>query len=248
MRRGLAALGLCLLVALAGCSMLPGGASSSPAPGVEDGALADPAAVLDAHESALVESGFSHDLTIVRTAETRNGTLEDVQRQRLQVAPGASQYLRQVIYGGQGRIVAWGNESVEYRRIDVGGSTRYRSAPPESATAMTGSKAIEPHLSAPFEVVDTEETDDRTLVTLRSTGRPTDMSAFTENTSSIDRYDAELVVDGDGRIHRLNASAAYETDRYPETYEFSYELTAASVPGVERPSWVAEVEAAAAER
>jgi hypothetical protein len=248
MRRGIAALGLCLMLLLAGCSLLPGGSQDSPAPGVEDGALADADALLEAHESTLTESGYSHDLTINQTVETANGSFQDDQRQRMAVAPGASQYLRQVIYVGQGRVVAWGNETVEYQRIDSGTEPQYRSTSPESATAMTGADALEPHLTAPYEVVDTEETDDRTLVTLSTTGDPSDESAFPENTSSVDRYDAELVVDGDGRIHRLNVSAAYEADGYPGTYEFRYELTDASDPGVERPAWVDDVASAAAEQ
>lgn len=242
MRRASLAVALCLMLAMSGCSFLPGSGDGGAAPGVEDGELADVDALLEAHESALTESGYSHDLTVNQTAASENGTVETSQRQRMEVAPGASQYLRQVLYGSQGRIVAWGNESVEYQRIESGGSTQYRQSSPESATAMTGVNALRPLLSGPFEVVDTEESDGRTLVTLESTGEPSHENAFPSNTTSVDSFDARVVVDGDGRIHELSASAEYQVDGEAGSYEFTYELTSASDPGVERPDWVADLE------
>lgn len=243
MRRAFAALGLCLLLVLAGCSFLPGGSGDGgEAPGVENGELADAEALLAAHESALTESGYGHDLSVNQSAETDNGTADTSQRQRMRVAAGASQYVRQVIYDGQGRIVAWGNESVEYQRIESGGSAQYRQTDPESPTAMTGVNTLRPLLTAPFEVVDTEEADGRTRVTLESTGEPSHENAFPRNTSSVESFDARLVVDGDGRIHELSASAEYAVDGEAGGYEFTFELTSATDPGVERPDWVADVE------
>lgn len=242
MRRGLATVGLCLLLVLSGCSFLSGGTAGNAAPGVENGGLADARALLDAHESALTESGYSHDLTVNQSLETENRTLEDTQRQRMRVAAGASQYERQVIYGGRGRIIAWGNETVEYQRIESGGQTQYRRTEPESATAMSGVKTLEPLLSAPFEVVDSEETDGRTLVTLEATGQPSAEQAFPSNTTSVENFEARLVVDGDGRVHELSASAEYVLEGQPGGYEFDFELTSTDDPGVERPSWVDDIE------
>jgi hypothetical protein len=241
MRGSAAVVGLCLLLALAGCSSLPGFSEGAQAPGVEDGELEDAQALLDAHESALNESGYSHDLTINQTAAGENGTVENNRRQRTSVAAGASQYVRQVVYSGQGRIVAWGNRSVEYVRIEAGGSTRYQQGRPANATAMTGVNTLEPFLTAPFEVVDTEETDGRTRYTLESTGQPDHEGAFPSNTTSVRSFDARLVVDGDGRIHRMHVTAEYEVDGQAGSYEFTYELTSTEDPGVERPGWVDEI-------
>ena len=243
MRRALAIVGLCLALTLSGCSFLPGGSGEeAAAPGVEDGELADSGALLDAHESALTESGYSYDLNI-SLSSARDGESFDIsERQRMEVAPGAAQYVHQVIYGGQTRVVAWGNDSVEYRRVERGGDAEYSRSTPPSATALTGANLLEPHLTAPYEVVDTEERDGRTLVALESTGDPADDRAIPGNISSVDRYDARIVVDGDGRVHRLNVTGEYTTDGETGTFGLTYDLTSAEDPGVERPAWVDDLD------
>lgn len=242
MRRALAIAGLCLVLTLSGCSFLPGGSGGeAAAPGVEDGELADSGALLDAHESALTESGYSYDLNISLSSARDGRSLDISERQRMEVAPGADQYVHQVIYGGQARVVAWGNDSVEYRRVEQGGSTEYSRSKPPSATALTGANLLEPHLTAPYEVVDTEERDGRTLVTLASTGDPADDRAIPGNISSVDRYDARLVVDGDGRVYRLNVTGEYTAEGENGTFGLTYELTSTEDPGVERPGWVDEL-------
>lgn len=241
MRRASAVVGLCLLLALAGCSSLPG-FSDEQAPGVEDDELVDAEALLDAHASELTESGYSHDLSVNQTVESENGTSNNSRRQRTSVAAGASQYVRQeLLFGGQGRIIAWANESAEYIRVDSGGTTQYYAGQPDNATTLTGVKTMEPFLTAPFEVVDEEEVDGRTVYALESTGRPDHEGAFPSNTTSVDSFHARLVVDEDGRIHRLRATADYEIDGEAGSYEFAFELTADEDPGVERPGWVDEI-------
>lgn len=241
MRRASAVVGLCLLLALAGCSYLPGFAEEQ-APGVEDDELVDGEALLDAHASTLTESGYSHDLSVNQTVESEDGTRESNRRQRTSVAAGGSQYVKQeLLFGGQVRTIYWGNDSVEYIRVDSGGSTNYQRGQPDNATTLTGVKIIEPFLSAPYEVVDTEEVEGRTVYALESTGRPDHEGAFPDNTTAVESFDARLVVDEDGRIHRLRATADYEIDGEGGSYEFVFELTAEEDPGVERPDWVDEV-------
>ena len=244
MRRGFAAVGVCLLLVLSGCSFLPGGADATDAPGIEDGELADGGDLLDAHVTALTASGYSHEVTVNQTRMRDGEPAESTQRQRMRVAPEATEYERQLIYGGQvsSRIVAWGNDSVEYLRIEQGDDVEYRRSSPEPVDAMTGAAILEPHLSAPFEVVDTETVDDRTLVTLEATGTPSDELAFPRQAENVERYEARLVVDTEGRIHSLEASADYELDGEPADYDLSYELTSTGDPGVQRPAWVDDVE------
>lgn len=243
MRRGFAVVGLCLLLVLSGCSFLPGGAESEDEPpGIEDGELTDSEALLEAHEAALTESGYSHDLTVNQTGVVDNRTRETTRRQRMSVGPGADQYLRQVIYSGQMRVIAWGNDSVEYLRIERGGDVQYSSSSPESPTAMSGVNVFESHLSAPLEVTATGTREGRTLRTLEATGRPSEEGAFPENVTSVDRYDLTVVVDGEGRILRFEAIAEYSVDGTPGSYDLTYEVTSVSDPGVERPSWVESIE------
>lgn len=241
MRRASAAVGLCLLLAVAGCSAIPG-FSEEQAPGVEDDELVDADALLEAHESTLTESGYSHDLLVNQTVESENGTRESSSRQRTSVSAGASQYLQQeLLFGGQSRIISWGNESVEYLRVDSGGTTKYHRADPDDATTLAAVKTLRPFLSAPFEVVDTDEVDGRTVYALESTGQPDHEGAFPDNTTSVGSFEARMIIDEDGRIHKLTASADYEIDGEPGSYEFAFELTAEDDPGVERPGWVDEI-------
>lgn len=244
MRRGFAAVGLCLMLLLSGCSLLPGGADAADAPGVEDGKLTDADALLEAHVTTLTESGYSHEVAVNQTRTNAGERIEDTQRQRMRVAPGATEYERQLIYGGgvSSRVVAWGNGSVEYLRIERGEDVQYRRSSPESPDVMTGARIIEPHLSAPFEVVDTGTDDGRTLVTLEATGRPDDELAFPSAAENVGAYDARLVVDTEGRIHRLEASAEYELDGEPADYDLTYELTSTGDQDVSRPGWVESVE------
>ena len=244
MRGAFAAVGLCLLVALAGCSAIPGFSEDQnrQAPGVEDDELVDADALLEAHSSTLTESGFSHDVMVNQTVESENGTRETERRQRTAVGAGASQYLKQeLLFGGQSRIISWGNESVEYIRVDSGGSTQYHRGNVDDATVLTGVRVIRPFLTAPFEVVETEEVDGRTVYALESTGQPDHDGAFPDNTTAVESFEARLVVDEDGRIHRLRATADYRIDGEPGSYEFAFELTAEEDPGVQRPEWVDEV-------
>lgn len=244
MRRASATVGLCLLLVLAGCSILPGFSEDGnrQAPGVEDDELVDADALLDAHASKLTESGYTHDLVVNQTVEGENGTRESTTRQRTAVAAGASQYLQQnLVLGGQGRIVSWGNESVEYIRVDSGGTTSYQRGEPDDARTLTAVKTIRPFLTAPFEVVDTDEVDGRKVYALESTGRPDHEGAFPDNTTSVESFQARMIVDEDGRIHRLRATADYRIDGEAGSYEFAFELTAEEDPGVSRPDWVDDI-------
>lgn len=255
MRRGLAAVLVCVLVLTAGCSALPGGGNGdgtdapgavdpSTAPGISDGQLQNQTALLDAHEAALTESGYSHDLSVNNTIRTDDGTYNSSERQRLQVSAGASEYLRQLVVEDQGRVVAWGNRSVEYQRVDTAGETRYREGSPANVSAMTARYALAPFLSAPFEVVETAVDDGRTFVVLEATGEPTDENAFPRGADALERYEARLVVDTEGRVAELTATADYESDGNPGSYEYEFQLRSPTNPGVERPEWVSEAAAA----
>lgn len=245
MRGAFAAVALCLLVALAGCSAIPGFPidGDRQAPGVEDDELVDAEALLDAHAETLDESGYGHDLSVNQTVESENGTRETTRRQRTAVAAGTSQYLKQeLLFGGQSRIISWGNESVEYIRVDSGGTTQYRQGNVDDPTVLTGVRVMRPFLTAPFEVVETETVDGREVYALESTGQPDHEGAFPDNTTSVESFHARLVVDEDGRIHRLRATADYRIDGEPGSYEFAFELTAEEDPGVGRPGWVDEID------
>ncbi|MFT4883799.1 MAG: hypothetical protein ACI8U4_001312 [Natronomonas sp.] len=243
MRRGLAAVALVCLVALAGCSMLPG-TSDSGAPGVEDGELTDSEALLDAHVEELTSSGYAHELNVSQRVGTGENRTESTRRQRTSVAADATEYQFQLINDGRAssRFLVWGNETVEYQSIEAGGSREFRRSDPTPPESLAGAALLEPHLTAPYEVEEVEERDGPNIIRLEATGQPSDASAFPNEATDVSNYEAELVIDERGRILAFGATAEYQLNGEPADYQLNFELTATSDPGVERPGWVDDLE------
>ena len=259
MRQGLAAVLLCVLVAGAGCSALPGsgggdatpeetpdGATVSEVPGVEDGQIGDESALLDAHVGTITETGYAHTIDSNITDARRNETVEVTQRQRTRVAAGAGEYRTQLITSGgvSSRFITWGNESVAVRRGETAGSDpQYQSIPPRDPETLAGRALLERRLSAEFEAVDVQQREDApNVVTFEVEGLPADNAVFDqqEQISNVREYEAELVVDTEGRIHSFAAVAVYDIEGETADYEFTYQMTSFEDPGVERPEWAAE--------
>jgi hypothetical protein len=243
MRRRFAAVALVCLVALAGCSMLPG-TSDGGAPGVENGELTDSEALLDAHVEELTASGYAHELTVSQRVTADGEETESVRRQRTSVAPEAAEYQFQLINEGQAssRFMVWGNETVEYQSIEAGGSRDFRRSEPTPPESLAAARLLGPQLTAPFEVEEIEERDGPNLIHLRATGRPSDAAAFPSEASNVSNYEAELVIDERGRILAFGATADYQLDGESADYEIDFEVTETSDPGVERPGWVDDLE------
>ena len=259
MRQGLTAVLLCVLVAGAGCSALPGsgGGDAAPAetpddatvsevPGVEDGQLVDASALLDAHVGTVTGTGYAHTVDTNITDARRNETVEVTQRQRTRVAAGAGEYETQLVTSGgvSSRFITWGNESVAIRRGETAGSDpQYRSIPPRDPETLAGRALLERRLSAEFETVNVEQRDGAPdLVTFEVEDLPADNTVFDqqEQISNVREYEAELIVDTEGRIHSFAAAAAYDIEGETADYEFAYQMISFEDPGVERPEWAAE--------
>ncbi|MUV86647.1 hypothetical protein GJ631_08725 [Natronomonas sp. CBA1123] len=247
MKRAYAAIGLCLLLALAGCSALPGAspATSEAPPGVEDDQLTNSTALLDAHVEAVTASGYSHEVNLTQNGTVDGESFTSERRQRTTVEADAAEYRYQLINNGRAnsRFIVWGNETVEYQRIEAGGrDPQYRRGEPTASESLAGQPLLEPHLSAPYEVVDTTESNGTTLTTLSATDRPESEAAFPRNATNIREYESELVVDGDGRIRSLSVDVTYDLDGESADYQFEFELTDSEAPDVERPAWVESLE------
>lgn len=251
--RRVGVLALCLLLATAGCPALPdwdGDGDVDHPPGVEDGRLADADELADAHAEAMTASGYSHEIALDQTLTVDGEPTETYRGQRTDVAPGGSEYYYQLINRGEvsSRFLVWGNETVEYTRGQWGGMQQTGSGPPASARTLTGIGLLEPHLTAPYEVVETREADGGdggeggTLTVLEATDRPTSDDAFPDDAENVRSYEATLVVDEDGRIRSFEATAAYDLEGEPADYRLSYEVTELGDPDVTRPDWVEEVE------
>jgi hypothetical protein len=245
MRRGLAAVALVCLVALAGCSALPGsGTTGGDAPGIENGELNDSEALLDAHVEVLTASGYAHELNVSQRVGPEGDRMEVERRQRTSVAPNATEYRSQLVNNGRAssRFMIWGNETVEYRSIETGDSRNFQRAEPTPPEALAGSQLLGPHLTAPFEVEEVDEREGPNRIHLRATGRPSDTSAFPRGATNISNYEVELVVDERGRILTFSAQAEYQLNGEPADYRLDFNVTATSDPGVERPEWVDALE------
>jgi hypothetical protein len=245
MRRGLAAVALVCLVALAGCSAVPGlGPSDGGAPGIENGELNDSEALLDAHVEALTASGYAHELNVSQRVGPEGDRMEVERRQRTSVAANATEYRSQLINDGRtsSRFMIWGNETVEYRSIEAGGNRNFQRAEPTPPEALAGGQLLEPHLTAPLEVEEVEEREGPNRLHLRATGRPSAPSAFPGNATNVNTYELELVVDERGRILSFDAQAEYQLNGRPADYRLDFNVTATSDPGVERPEWVEAIE------
>ena len=259
MRQGLAVVVLCVLVAGAGCSALPGfgggngtsagtpeGATVDEVPGVEDGRLTNQSALLDAHVENITETGYAHTVDTNVTDARQGETVDLTQRQRTSVAAGAGEYRTQLITDGatSSRFITWGNESVAVRRGETsGGDPQYQSIPPREPDALAGQALLDRRLSTEFEAVDVQQREDApNVVTMEVGGLPEDNAVFDEQAqvSNVREYNAQLVVDTRGRIHSFDAVAIYDIEGESADYEFTFQMTSFEDPGLERPEWAAE--------
>lgn len=256
MREGLAAVLLCVLLAGAGCSSVPGlgggngadAATADQVPGVGNGTIENETALLDAHVSTVTESGYVQTLTANLTGAAQGETYPINQRQRTRVAAGATEYRYQLITSGRvsSRFIVWGNESVRYRRGETGGGQpQYQQLEPESPGRLAGRLVLESRLSDEFEVVNvTTREDAPDVVTLEVQGLPADNDVFAgqEQVSNVREFEAQLVVDTRGRIHSYAAAAVYDIEGTTAEYEYRFQMTSFEGPAVERPDWVDEIE------
>lgn len=241
-----------LLVVFSGCSLLGGPPSATPSPnsspapaagdvpGVSNGRLTDPAALLSAHRTALVDGGFEADFRVNVTLLRRGQVVAVPQRQRTVVAPGATEY-RYRLVGSGGAFVAdaWGNRSVEALRVQSGNRTQYRTGQPASPAELTGTIPLSNYLSlSSFAVTDTYRRNGTALVELSARGARNVSSVLPANATDVGEYDATLVVDATGRVREFRASVDYTVDGERATYVAAYALVHTDVSAIPRPKWV----------
>ena len=247
MRRSTTLAALCLVVVLAGCAGLVSddgtGSGDQVAPGVAENGTVDAAALSDAHVESLTASGYGHEVNLTMTGTNDGEPVETERRQRTSVAPDAVEYTYQTITSGDtsSRIIVWGNETDAFRSVETPGSDpQFQRTDPVSSEQLSGVALFEPHLTASFELVETDERDGTTLYTLEATERPESDAAFPRDATNIRNYESRLIVDDEGRIHGLSVVADYDIDGEAADYELTFRMTGFDDPGVERPSWVGE--------
>lgn len=253
MRRTFATVAIALLLVLSGCSALTGGGGTPTAdpglssddapPGVsaEGETLENASALLEAHTAALVETGFRYELRTNATVVQR-GEMRQVRRQQVaRVAPGVSQYNYTTVNPAS-RFDVWGNQSVQAAKVQFGDRVQYRRGEPASGTALTGQNVFDRYLSSGEWTVTnvTEREGSTTLVALTSNTAPTEAGAVPQNATDVRDYEAQIVVDEDGRIYQFEASGTYTIDGEAGSFHIRYVLRSLEDPGVTRPEWVPE--------
>lgn len=230
-------------LALAGCTAGPGtptstadgqpaeGAATGAPPGVDDGRLANASALLEAHESALAETGFA--ATVTRSV---NGSRAS--RYRVVAAADLATYR---LSGSNARpdgssveTRLWANETTRFVRYESGGETRYRTATRQDDSVNLLYSVGEYLRAGNFTVANGTATDGRTVLVADG------YEPLVEGRGPFDgveSFAARAVVDADGRIHALNASV--ERAAGSETYNFTLDRT--GVASVDRPDWVSGI-------
>ena len=255
--RAVLALAVAALLVLSGCGALGGSSptatrTTSPAgtpdagavPGVSDGRLADPGALLEAHEAALVGTGFESDFRVNATERLRGEVYEASRRQQTIAEPGADEYVFRTTQATGVRFDTWGNGSVAVTRGRAGEAVRYQVGRPTGTGVLTTRAGLRPFLTATgFEVRGVDAGGNRTLVTLVSTGTPDLTSSpdvVPENATDLRDYQARAVVDTDGRVLSFEATADYTIDDEEGSMTVAYGVIRLDRPAVGRPDWVAE--------
>lgn len=251
---------LVALVVLSGCGgLLGGGPGGSPAPGsdestppaaaeevpgVEDGELTDTRALLSAHRTELLETGFESDFRVNATERYQGERYEASRRSQAVVEPGAEEYVfRDTNYGEGARFDHWGNDSVTLTRARLGDQTRYQRGPATDPTVLTNTRVMGSYLNATnFSVTNVERRQNLTLVTLVSQGTPEATPAIApRNATDLREYETRVVVDTTGRILTFEAEGTYTLGGSEGSMDLSYEVVRADRPGVERPDWATRV-------
>lgn len=262
--RWTAALTVALVLAPVTGSLVAGQerAGSGP-PGVVDGTLASPSALLEAHTASLLAAGFSASGTANVTV-VRRGVLVDVKRSvDRTVATDAAEYrqfrrsvARAAVASVTRNETFWGNDSVEVRRRVENGETTYSARRDRSNASLAATTVLAPFLrSADYAVTDaaavgsdltTAETvtevtasERRYVLTANELANATRMrDGLPAGATDPRNLDATVVVDGEGRVREFDASVDYAIRGTNRTQTVSFDLRRLGVGDVSRPAWV----------
>lgn len=214
-------------------------------PGVTSDGIGNASQLLDAHVTELSRTGFVGVGTGNGTIY-RDGFLVDVEsHQRNVVEPEVSSYLRQrsIIAGPvRNEWQAWGNASDEYRRSKEGNGWKYERKEPAPPAKLAGRGLLLPYLRGGNYTVERFETDNNEtrfrLVSTEVEDPDALMEALPDDTEEITSFEATVVVDMDGRIHSVQATAEYVIRGEEATHQLEYRLEQVRGVTIDRPDWV----------
>jgi hypothetical protein len=222
-------------------------------PGVIESGVENASRLLDANRRALAETGYAFRLvwndaeeSDYETRAVSHGTVAK------EFAPFRIRTETEARFGNRTsrfETDVWGNESValaEYEEMNRTGYQKYVNEPNGSVEVspfeLSSFHALSRQVShevvvsfvaltGEYEVESVERRDGRTLTTLRAT--ELNRSFGERDTENISQYDATLVVDERGLIHRANLTMSF-----PEsTLSYDFELTTVGGVVVAYPPW-----------
>lgn len=214
------------LLALAGCTALPGVGGAVTPPGVSDGELANETALIEAH---LDERGDSYE--VQTTIEETAGDTTSSEAMRVVVADNTAFVHRETTTSGDTDVYeSFTNESFTASKLPDGGFSLRSPYSADSAHGITSQFDL---LGlADFQTAGTTTHDGDRVARLRADG----LAADTNTTFGLEQ--ATLLVDGDGLVRELD----YQLADYAGTDDFQYTvaLTGATVDGVQTPGWTSD--------
>lgn len=246
---------LASLLVLAGCS----GVSqlSSPneptaeelPPGVSQNGIENASALIDAHTTALDESGYAYRLNFQQAVNVTVDNQSSMQyetnlTQTTRAEPGGRPaFVTAEVYGAQAgqnqsqTVAYWWNDTTTLARISTGGQTQYMAVDqrPDEGQLYAPNEQFLRQVVFPsnFSITGVDRSGGETLITLTATETNASLQGVTS-------YDATLVVDSEGRIHSATQYAVIESGQGTQTVDLHYELTETSVSTVDQPEWADE--------
>ena len=229
MKRLVACLTVALL-AVAGCTALPGIGADVDPPGVENGELANESALLESHVDA---RGDSYE--VENAYEETAGDTTTTDEERIVVADGAIYVERESATNGSttSTLEAFANESFAASRLDRGDGPDFGLGSRYSPGGSHGAARQYDLLRlADFQTAGTTTHDGEPVARLRANN-------FVENASvDADLEGATLLVGGDGLVHELE----YTLSDYAGVDEFHHSVTlaASEVDSLPAPDWTGD--------
>ncbi|SEW06217.1 hypothetical protein [Halobacterium jilantaiense] len=232
MKRLTACLAVALL-AVAGCTALPGVGGDVSPPGVEDGELANETTLLESHVDA---RGDSYEVRNAYEETAGDTTMTD--EERIVVANSAIFVERESATNGSttSTLEAFANESFAASRLDRGDGPDFGLGSRYSPGGTHGAARQSDLLRlADFQTAGTTTENGERVARLRA-------DSFVENASvDADLESATLLVAGDGLVHKLE----YTMSDYAGTDEFHHTVTLAEteVDAAPAPGWTGDARA-----
>jgi hypothetical protein len=236
------------LVALAGCSGALSGVGGDGEPTLEDASYPDGvsengtdlATLSNAHNEALNGSSFALSLDVSQNGSVANRSIA------VDAAVGPDRdTVRVDISGANQSMATYTTAEKRYLRITAGNRTNYRASErtadrtkllPSSYSGAEYLDRFGGQVEANFTPTKVREVNGTTLIVLRANGSDVSDPEATNLTD----YDATLLVDERGVIHRFEASV--QTEQNGESIRNSLTMTISGVneTTVEEPPWLDE--------